>query len=169
MRASRTLIAIGLVAGAGALSGCASTFGVGSDQYSCDGYPEGVQCKSASEVYEATEHGRSVSDESQETDPELFDEDRGKEPDRASPEAPESALPAASGVAPVARLEGKTPIRTEAQVMRIWVNSWEDERGDLHLPGLVYTEVEERRWNVGERKPQGGSQIRRPGQASMPE
>lgn len=38
------------------------------------------------------------------------------------------------------------PIRTPAQVMRIWVAPYVDTMGDLIAPGFVYTEVESRRW-----------------------
>ena len=38
------------------------------------------------------------------------------------------------------------PIRTPAQVMRIWIAPYVDTTGDLIAPGFVYTEVEARRW-----------------------
>jgi len=42
------------------------------------------------------------------------------------------------------------PIRTPAQVMRIWVATWEDKNsGALMAPGYVYTEVEPRKWVIG--------------------
>jgi conjugal transfer pilus assembly protein TraV len=43
------------------------------------------------------------------------------------------------------------PIRTQPVVMRIWVAPWEDDAGDLHADGYIYTEIEERRWNLGGR------------------
>ena len=42
------------------------------------------------------------------------------------------------------------PVRSAAQVMRIWIAPWEDRAGDLHTPGLLFTEVTPRKWNVGE-------------------
>lgn len=38
------------------------------------------------------------------------------------------------------------PIRTPAQVMRIWIAPYVDTTGDLMAPGYVYTEIEPRRW-----------------------
>lgn len=38
------------------------------------------------------------------------------------------------------------PIRTPAQIMRIWVAPYVDTNGDLVAPGIVYTEIEPRRW-----------------------
>ena len=42
--------------------------------------------------------------------------------------------------------DSPVPIRTPAQVMRIWVAPYVDTTGDLIAPGFVYTEVESRRW-----------------------
>ncbi len=38
------------------------------------------------------------------------------------------------------------PIRTPAQIMRVWIAPYEDEGGNLHAPGYVYTEIMPRRW-----------------------
>lgn len=38
------------------------------------------------------------------------------------------------------------PVRTPAQIMRIWVAPYVDTNGDLVAPGFVYTEIEPRRW-----------------------
>jgi len=42
------------------------------------------------------------------------------------------------------------PVRSAAQVMRIWIAPWVDKSDDLHVPGYLYTEVTPRKWNVGE-------------------
>lgn len=41
------------------------------------------------------------------------------------------------------------PIRTPSMTMRIFVSPFEDVEGDLVVPGLVYTDVEQRRWVIG--------------------
>lgn len=41
------------------------------------------------------------------------------------------------------------PVLAEPRVMRILVNAWEDEKGSLHMPGTIFTEVEHSRWSVG--------------------
>lgn len=41
--------------------------------------------------------------------------------------------------------------RTAAQIMRIYVAPWEDESGDLHMGGHIFTEIEPRKWRVGHR------------------
>lgn len=40
------------------------------------------------------------------------------------------------------------PVRSKAQIMRIWMAPWEGENGDLNVSGLVFTELEGRRWNL---------------------
>lgn len=50
-----------------------------------------------------------------------------------------------------ARARNPLPIRTQAVVMRIAINPWDDENGDLHVPGFIYTEIEPRRWEIGSR------------------
>src|SRR5699024_4252606 len=52
------------------------------------------------------------------------------------------------------------PIRTPAEVMRIWVAPWEDTNGDLIVSGYIYTEIEPRRWVIGERIPQSEPVLR---------
>ena len=48
-------------------------------------------------------------------------------------------------------IEQPIPIRTQPEVMRIWVAPWEDQDGDLHADGFIYTEIERRKWNLGGR------------------
>lgn len=49
----------------------------------------------------------------------------------------------------VIRTARNEPFRTPAQVMRIYIASWEDESGDLHMGGYMFSEIEPRKWNVG--------------------
>ncbi|WP_440986229.1 TraV family lipoprotein (plasmid) [Xanthomonas sontii] len=41
--------------------------------------------------------------------------------------------------------------REPAKIMRIYVAPWQDEEGDLHMGGHIYTEVEPRKWRIGQR------------------
>lgn len=130
------------------LSGC-TLFDVGSSDYACPGMPEGFQCMSSRDVYAATNDGQVPR-------PMMAGEDDHAEHNGHEDHKPKSNLKQASGdividtyVAP--RLPNKPiPIRTPAQVMRIWVAPWEDTNGDLIVTGYIYTEIEPRRWVVGE-------------------
>lgn len=45
---------------------------------------------------------------------------------------------------------GVEPVRAPAKVMRILVMEWEDAAGSLHMPGTIFTEIEPKRWSVGQ-------------------
>ncbi len=117
------------------LTGC-SALGVGKSEYSCPGGAEGVHCMSARQVYQAT----NSSDEVKPINGKPSAEDTVKKVilQRTS----QSAVP---------RINQPLPIRTQARVMRIWMAPWEDDDGDLHADGFLYTEIEGRKWNLGER------------------
>lgn len=58
------------------------------------------------------------------------------------------------------------PIRTPAQIMRIWVAPYVDTNGDLVAPGFVYTEIEPRRWIYPGDEQGGNSKMFAPLQAT---
>jgi len=128
------------------LSGC-SAFSMGADEYSCSGMPNGVQCMSARDVYKATNDGavplpmkKSPTDH------------KANIKSAVSTSSSSGNTVIDNYIAP--RIPNKPiPIRTPAKVMRIWIAPWEDKKGDLIVPGYVYTEIEPRRWVIGERLP----------------
>src|SRR5690606_36032964 len=109
---------------------CAN-MGLGEKQYACAGRPDGFTCKSALEVYELTDGDDWTSE---------------IEAQRASDDSGGTALPPRATLAtragPASRPAlpemntGAIPLRTPARVVRIWIAPWEDEQGDLHMPGL---------------------------------
>jgi conjugal transfer pilus assembly protein TraV len=110
-------------------TGCAT-------QYGCKGMPDDPQCLSTTEAYQVTDKAL---------------------PEPPKPEPPQVEAVKAGAIAPfprharqpVPKIEDPTPIRTPAQVMRIWIAPWEDSDGDLMVSGYVYTELEPRRWMIG--------------------
>ena len=42
------------------------------------------------------------------------------------------------------------PVLEPARVVRIWVAPWTDNKGDLHMPGYLFSEITPRRWSFGE-------------------
>lgn len=109
----------------------------------------GVSCMSAKDVYNATEN------ESYKTTLKA-EQEAGKGGKKAASTEPQTRVLYAEGGenAPIpARARNPLPIRTQAVVMRIAIDPWEDENGDLHVPGFIYTEIEPRRWEIGVRQP----------------
>ncbi len=144
----KRFLKLATIAIAGILQGC-SFLGVGQGDFSCPGGIEGVRCMSARQVYQATESSDTVKTISEDDK-----SDDKKTPDSSSGQAH------ASQVA-VPNIKQPIPIRTQAKVMRIWMAPWEDEAGDLHADGYLYTEIESRRWNLG-------VQFKSPGVAQRP-
>lgn len=115
------------------LSGCLNAW---HSNYKCKGFPEGVQCQSVRETYAQTNYQEALGRNNREGNPE--------------------AVPAAGNPDgdPVQGLgySGPLPLRTPAQVIRVWVAPWEAQDGRLHLANYIYAEVQERQWSIGERK-----------------
>lgn len=131
------------------LSGCSAS-------YSCKGYPETVQCKSAREVYELTNNRDSL------------EKNNGKNGDcpecgeSGNPDNPRYLSPAAAPSSEAVQGLGYTgpmPLRSQAQIMRVWVAPWEGMDGALHMPTYFYAEVEDRRWSIGKRRMEVAPQI----------
>lgn len=112
--------------------------------YSCKGYPEGVRCKSVREVYDLTNYRDALS---------------GKEGDETKPSAMLASGPGEGGPVQGMGYIGPLPLRTPAQIIRIWVAPWESQDGMLHLPNYIYSEVQSRQWSIGEAKMQVAPQI----------
>lgn len=130
------------------MPGC-SVLGIGQSDFSCPGGIERTRCLSARQVYQATEASSYVKTTSELADDQV-------------PVTPQENFESIGRVnVAVPSIEQPLPIRTQAKVMRIWVAPWEDEEGDLHADGYLYTEIEKRRWNLGAR-------FKAPGQTFAP-
>jgi len=122
------------------VSGCASMVGVGDDDFGCKGLPGKARCMSPDQIYKAS-------------DSDVFTPS-------ATHEKGEKTKPAATPSLKLTKTNNSyilpgagtpVPVRTPSEVMRIWIAPWEDETGDLTMESLVYTEINKRRWVVGEK------------------
>lgn len=142
------------------LSGCAKMLNVGESEYGCKGMPTGVTCMSAKDVYTATEG------DSYKTQMKMEQEEAKSGKHSATPSANsggDTRVLYAEGAdnAPMPmRARNPIPIRTQAVVMRIAIDPWEDDNGDLIVPGFIYTEIEPRRWEIGTRQPTASPTLR---------
>jgi len=136
------------------LSGC-SSLGIGADDYSCKGLPEGTTCMSARDVYAATHNGAVVRSIHSETAESVVHPSQVKADGNYVGATQVWSRPATEPGSPdylTPPLNEPQPVRTASKVMRIWIAPWEDKSGDLHASGHVYTEVEPRRWAIGHRQ-----------------
>ena len=142
-----TLVLIGLLLAGSLLVGC-SWLGLGHNDYSCTGRPDGVRCRSARDVYHATHGGQIPA-------PTSTDRKTLKKKPSATPSSADMKPPQQTHYLAPAPLTSSVPLRTPSRVMRIWIAPWEDRHGDLMVPGYVYTEIEARRWLFESQNPDG--------------
>ncbi|NVP00685.1 type IV conjugative transfer system lipoprotein TraV [Photobacterium damselae subsp. damselae] len=145
------------------LSGC-SGLGIGENEFSCElGANEGM-CSSARNMY-------NLSNQSLVSFEHLKDEDRyipiktennGQKnfthftKEENINKIDQSDIPENSNISDGNRMmysytNQGTPIRTPTKVMRIWISPWIDAKDALHLSGLVFVDVEPKKWNIGEK------------------
>ena len=120
---------IGVVMITTLLSGCATPYG-------CKGMPDDPKCLSTTEAYQVTDNALPAP-------PKVS----------AAVKATVSSNMPNPQLQPVPKIDDPTPIRTPAQVMRIWIAPWEDSDGDLMVSNYVFTELEPRRWMIGKSAP----------------
>lgn len=154
-RLNKALIVSGLVM---ATSGCTTLFEVGEPPTECPTATSGgVTCKSAREVWKLTDNQANLEEARARSKGEVV-EDTDRE------EGAVSAYDAYPGGTPAERqaiyrdinrnrdtMAAPEPIavRQRAKVLRVLMNSWEDDFGRLHMPGYTYVEIEKRKWVVG--------------------
>lgn len=142
-KVTKTLISLSIVG----LSGCSA---MGQNDFSCSGPDGGVACLPSSEVYEIT------------NDPELYEAvDAALRAAAASDEEYDTReivayvranhKPGIEVTKPMADpVRQPLPVLKPAHVIRIWMDAWVDQKGDLHMPGYVFSEITPRRWSLGE-------------------
>ena len=127
------------------LAGCASSFNVGdSGKLSCRQSVKGMPCVTVRAAYHA-----SMAYDPEETIV-------LQEPGKAGGRNAGKVVPFLPEPVPNAAVIGEPkPLLMPAQVMRVWVNAYEDENGDLVYPSRVFSEVTPPKWNVGYSAAQG--------------
>lgn len=107
------------------VTGCATFNTADSSDFGCPGMPDGVMCKTPRQIYNL--------------------EDK-KANDQAGKDTPRYVFASS----PDERELQPVPVLHQAQVMRVWIGPWVDDNKDLHWPGLMFTEVQTRKWNFGQ-------------------
>lgn len=155
-------------------TGC-SLLNLGEEDYACPGKSKGVSCASTREMYQATNNGSVPKPVSKQEVEEMAKKGehvstvKGVQDDKvvlmqqanvAGENTSTTIQYNDSGasveqqitdnyVAP-ALPKKPIPIRTPSVVMRILVLPWQDSAGDLNVSGYIYTEIEPRRWVIGD-------------------
>lgn len=133
-----------MIAGSSMLSGC-SYMNVGASDYSCDGSQstddKSLKCMSVSEVYERTNNGDVPQTNAEGV---IVSNDSGVNAKSVKVD------PIIQKYVSARLPNDDVPIRTPASVMKIWVAPYETTNGDLIVSGYIFTEIEQRRWVIGE-------------------
>ncbi len=137
---------VGACVAAALLAGCA----LGKSKFQCP-TPQGAACKSVTEIYEMTD---AYGEEG------LTAVSRTIKGEDAPPSNASSSAQASQGIAPpvvVVDPGDPFPVRTPAKIMRVLMAPWEDTSGNLHAGGYVFTEIEARKWLIGQPGERRGS------------
>ncbi|WP_425953170.1 type IV conjugative transfer system lipoprotein TraV [Ralstonia pseudosolanacearum] len=135
-------------------AGCSSYLNTAdNDSFTCPGMPQGIICKTPMAVYKSTNQMPAPTDSDLPIGSKLvgvkFGDDQGNvaRPERA--EKVQTSMPGLTASSSTASNAMARPVRTPAQVMRIWIAPWIDSKDDLHYPSYLFTEVQPRRWSFG--------------------
>lgn len=147
---------VGLAFSVGILSGCT----VGQSEFNCSAGDDNALCGSSRTIYRATDGELKENTtltyikDGKVHQTTLAELDKLKNPN-AQPlqkskisEISNSKGQLNQGVPFSFSYDGKV-LRKEVQVLRIWIAPWVDKSDDLHLSTLVYTDIENRKWEVG--------------------
>lgn len=128
-----------------ALGACGNLSGLdGRSKYACKA-PEGVTCDSVSGTYANALHRRLPS-QGQAPGASALTPTSASAPSVA-PRGPERAAPPAVAATP-APSPSVHALRSQARVLRLWTQAWEDMDGDLHDQGYVYVQVSNGQWMI---------------------
>lgn len=120
--------------------------GCHTNRYQCP-MPSGVACMSAPDVYKVSDApGRAGMDSAAG----VMVKPGASEKSRTSPAGGDVATSSQDAVVPLPKPGDVIPIREQSRVMRIWIAPWVDSNGNLTMSTRVYTEIEPKRWSVGE-------------------
>ena len=158
MDVTKILKTTGVVLLISSLAACAGR--EGSTRPSCP-VPDGTRCMSTLDVYEATNSSDHVSSSTVNGQAVGVRNDNYRHVETMGPVSIDGDT---LSMAPMQYREHglrepsvplhalrEEPYREPAKVLRIYVPAWEDADGDLHMPGYIYSEVEARRWTVGDK------------------
>jgi len=129
------------------LTGCSA---MGEKDFSCKAPTKGVGCLPSMDVYEITndpELYQAVADALEEAAQSGEEFDHLEVVERVRREYEPTTSTTKAMVEPIRQ---PLPVLQPAHAIRIWIAPWVDQKGDLHMPGYVFTEITPRRWSFGE-------------------
>lgn len=150
MSSRQTIFQLAMLVAVVGVTGCSSFLNIGEADRACDSMKTpGVTCMSAREVYRSTENTDRAKI-THTSDGKAVNRDSADEQGNDDISTENVGETKRSSAAVVPYVDKPIPLRSQPKVLRIWVAPWEDADGDLHIPGVMYTEIEPRKWNLGD-------------------
>ena len=143
--------AIGVLLSAALLGGCA----VGQSEFNCSSGDENALCGSSRTIYKATDGTLVTNDtltyiEDGEPRQITLDELKDIENKKVASRISEISIYGAKfNYVPQSFSFDGDVLRKDVKVLRVWVAPFVDTNDDLHLSSMVYTDIEERSWELG--------------------
>lgn len=149
----RNLLALTALTVSTVLTGCMSGY---ASKYGCKGLPDGVVCKSPTQIYDMTNDDNfegvyhsnlHEGHDHEESESGMFKSSKSKKSERQTPA--DEALNLFSKPQFQAA-SSPMPILEQPKVLRIWVAPWKDQNETLNWGSYMFTEITPRRWNFGD-------------------
>jgi len=129
-------------------------------KFSCTSKMGGVRCETLTSVYEKT-----LSGEIEKT-PENYRYERSKEMEKKETTVDDKRLEdgksVVSEIVRRLRYNEEIPLAREKKKISIWIAPWIDKDGDLHKPEMVYSEIDDEKWIIGEKETKTGEDMIKP-------
>lgn len=133
-----------------ALTACAGGYG---SKYGCSGLPDGIVCKSPTQIYNMTNQDEVGAVYQSDLD---VQKDEGKgmfKSNKASKQGPTSPAQDAVNLFSKPQFQAASspmPVLEQPKVLRIWLAPWKDQNETLNWGSYMFTEITPRRWNFGD-------------------
>lgn len=131
-----------------------------NSKYGCSGLPDGVVCKSPTQIYDMTNDdnfggvyqstmgsGHEGHDHGDDSDSGMFKSSKSKKTEKPSQASEAINL---FSKPQFQSASSPMPVLEQPKVLRIWVAPWKDQNETLNWGNYMFTEVTPRRWNFGD-------------------
>ncbi len=129
---------------------------VGTNKYGCSGLPDGIICKTPTQIYDQTNGDIEGVYQYQDNQAKVEDDGMFKSSRSAKQrkDTTQNAQVLNAEVSPFAKPAYKAhsnpiPVLEQPKVLRIWIAPWVDQNETLNYPSYKFTEITPRKWNFG--------------------
>lgn len=129
---------------------------VGTNKYGCSGLPDGIICKSPTQIYDQTNGDIEGVYQYQDNQAKVEDDGmfKSSRSEKQRKNTTQNVQVLNAEVSPFAKPAYKAhsnpiPVLEQPKVLRIWIAPWVDQNETLNYPSYKFTEITPRKWNFG--------------------